>query len=261
MAELQYQLAPDVVLVPVDDGSARLLNLGGSFYALSKSGSEMLGAVLSHGSEQAARDIAGRYGVDAARVATDLGELLAKLRGARLVRMGSSEPWHARLRASCARITAACLFAVTAGQARPRRLLLLARLCILLFGWENTASTWSRIISARTQGGVPPPKASLDALLDKVDADVRKAASALPSMACKERALCAWFILCSRGIPATLVVGIHLYPLAGHCWCEVGSRKLTDFEDRCETYLPVARYTPGAARVTPPGIRPAECVP
>jgi len=49
-------------------------------------------------------------------------------------------------------------------------------------------------------------------------------------------------LLRSAGVPAKLVVGLDLYPLAGHCWCEVGQHAFSDFPDRCESFTPVIRY-------------------
>ena len=80
------------------------------------------------------------------------------------------------------------------------------------------------------------------------DALRQTAAGHLLVMACKERALSCWALLRWAGAPAALVVGLDLFPLTGHCWCEVGSRIVTDFEDRCASYMPVARYSPPAAR-------------
>jgi hypothetical protein len=61
-------------------------------------------------------------------------------------------------------------------------------------------------------------------------------------MACKERALCCWALARAAGLAATLVVGLQLFPLAGHCWCEVGSWTLSDDRARCDLYTPVIRY-------------------
>ncbi len=40
----EYILSSDVIFVPVDDGSAQLLDLDGAFYALTATGAEMLRA-------------------------------------------------------------------------------------------------------------------------------------------------------------------------------------------------------------------------
>ncbi len=242
----RYWLAADVVFVPVDDGSARLLNMSGSFYALSSSGAEMLRGVLDAGVRATVREIVGRYDVDPARVQSDLSDLLRKLRRARLVRTGELSSWTLRLRAGLARLAVGLVFETIPLHTAPTALMVFARMCFALFGWAHTASAWSR---SAGRGAVHGDANDLTERLDRLDATIRNVAARLPSVECKERALCTWFLLGRQGIPATLVVGIDLFPLAGHCWCEVGSRVLTDFEDRCEAYLPVARYELGATHV------------
>src|SRR5262245_25414248 len=86
----RYRLADDVIFVPVDDGSARLLNMGGDFYALSGVGAEMLRGVLDHGIAATVREIADRYDIESTRAQSDLLDLLKKLRRSGLVRSGSA---------------------------------------------------------------------------------------------------------------------------------------------------------------------------
>ena len=72
-------LAGGVVLVVVDDGSSRLMNLGGTFFGLPPVSTDMLLAVLRNGTAQAIVDIATRYGVTEERVRTDLFRFLEDL--------------------------------------------------------------------------------------------------------------------------------------------------------------------------------------
>src|SRR3954447_20086114 len=73
------RLAPDVLLVQAPDGSGRLLDLGGSFYALDPIAVELLWDVARRGRPETVRAAARRYGVPEQRVAADLDELLAVL--------------------------------------------------------------------------------------------------------------------------------------------------------------------------------------
>ena len=118
-------------------------------------------------------------------------------------------------------------------------LLLLARCCFALFGWARTVAAWQTSV---WQPEYPVPTVGSDDIIARIDDTVRQRAAHLPLTDCKERALCCWFLLCSMGIPAVLVVGIQVYPLTGHCWCQVGAHVLTDFSDRCDDYTPVIRY-------------------
>ena len=239
-----YRLAPDVILVSAEDASARLLDLSGSFYALSATGAEMLQGVLGNGVEATIHDIAAQYGLEDSRVRSDLKDLLDKLERSGLVRVSSSSSSFNRPRATIAHTVAALLLRLPLRRS-PTALLIFARMSFACFGWSDTIAAWGRV-AAR---GAFRTAVHTDADLDRVDLVIRDAAARLPFVDCKERSLSAWFLLCCQGIPATLVVGIHWFPLAGHCWCEVGPRKLTDFADRCETYRQVARYGPDLAHV------------
>jgi Transglutaminase-like superfamily len=231
----QYRLAPDVIVVPIEDGTARLLDMGGAFYALSSTGLEMMRGVLVDGVAATARAVADRCDVPPSRVEADLAALLAKLRKSRLVRRGVAPSWAARVGARLARLTARVVLPLAGSS--PAALMTFARISFVLFGWARTVDAWSR--GPRGKPEHAPDSAYLS---DQIDQAIKDAAARLPFLACKERALCAWYLLCRERIAATLVVGIELFPLAGHCWCEVGPRKFTDFADRCEAYLPVARY-------------------
>jgi len=48
-----YRLAPDVILLHVQDGSARLLDLGGIFYTISQTAAQMLDETLKVGTATA----------------------------------------------------------------------------------------------------------------------------------------------------------------------------------------------------------------
>ena len=56
------------------------------------------------------------------------------------------------------------------------------------------------------------------------------------------RALCSWSLARAAGLHAALVVGIDLFPIAAHCWCEVGTQTLGDEREHCNSFTPVARW-------------------
>ncbi len=243
--EPDYTLAPDVILLPAPDGTARLLDLGGQFYALPAVGAELLTDTLERGSAAAVRLTAERYGVEPRRVTDDLDEFLSRLEREGLVRRRLSRREPGRLTTALARVTLtpALVFihrALRGTQSRAAALLALARLSFRLFGWSRTVRVWRRCHPPNTAPLSDAEGAEAAATIDEA---VRRAAARHPiTVECKERSLCCWALARRAGIPAALVVGISLFPLAGHCWCESGGRTLGDDRDRCEAYTPVARY-------------------
>jgi hypothetical protein len=243
-AEAEYVLAPDVVLLLTRDGSGRLLDMGGRFYALPAVGAEMLRATLERGSEAAVRQIAERSGAAPGRVRADLAAWLDQLerqgairrRQARRPRLRPRSTWLALVLIPALRLIHRCL---RSPQARAGALLVLARLSFALLGWARTVEVWRRYFprGKRCRPGEE------EGLAWAVDEAVRRAAAQhVLRMACKERALCCWVLARAEGVEATLVVGMNLFPLAGHCWCEAGARTLSDDRDRCDMYTPIIRY-------------------
>lgn len=243
-----YFLPPDVILLAVDDGSARLLNLAGSFHAVSAIGARMLQETLARGPDAAVTRIAQDYDVGPEQVRGDLADFLRSLEKqgllcspyrrlsrrrdsfglARLVLRPSLRAAHRLLRSP---------------EAKGRALLALARISFALFGWTRTVAVWQDAhahLPARQAG-------ERDAdTIQALDRAVRAAASSHPvAVACKERALCSWSLARAAGLHASVVVGIALSPMAGHCWCEVGQQTLgEDDPERREYfyYRPVARW-------------------
>jgi hypothetical protein len=71
-AKVVHWLQPNVIFLLANDGSGRLLNLNGNFYALSTSGARILKELLERSPEEATDHLAFRYGVDAEQVKLDL---------------------------------------------------------------------------------------------------------------------------------------------------------------------------------------------
>jgi hypothetical protein len=128
-------------------------------------------------------------------------------------------------------------------------LLTLAWLCFRLLGWSATIALWGRL--ARS-GFRPRCHRDRARVLAGVDRALRAAASRHPlNTECKERALVGWWLLARRcGLASDLVVGTQPYPFLAHAWIECGEQTLSDDRDRCESFVPVARY-PLLARALP----------
>jgi hypothetical protein len=233
------------VLVPAPDGGARILDMNGSFHALSPVAVHMLQATLTEGPEAAVRQVARAHGADIRQVEADLDAFLAQLQAVGLLCRGRAR------RRRPGRTLAACLLVLPIlwliahcrplGRLRVSALLALSWLSFHGFGWGPTLAVWRRCFP---QGTPPLSPEQGRPVAQAVDEQVRRAAAGhLLPMACKERALCCWALARSAGLPAALVIGIQFCPLAGHCWCEAGPWTLGDDRDRCEPYQPIVRYT------------------
>ena len=234
----EYALAPDAALIVTEDGSGYILDMGGDVYAVAPIGAAMLRWTLEHGAAAAAMHVATTYGADLARVQADLRRFLADLQS-RGVLAGRER----KVRSSGARIAAATLggfFKLSRStRARAVTALTLARVSFGLFGWTATMSSWK----GRLPAAEAPPPEGLEALAGSIDEAVRSAAARHPmGVDCTERALSCWAMARASGLPATVVVGVELYPLSGHCWCEIGSSIVGDDPQRCRRYAPVFRY-------------------
>ncbi len=235
-----YILSPDVLFISADDGSARLLDLGGQFFSVSEVGAIMLQIVLKRGVEAAVQEVSTRFAANSAQVRRDLIAMLADFEQKGLIRPADSTnraPRRAERRA-LAWIVALPLPLILAAPVSMKvkgfALLALARLSCALGGWTATIRAWT----PRT--GRP---AAFTTTAMEVDRAVRAAASAhVFQVACKERALSCWALARKSGLSAELVVGITFFPVAGHCWCEVGELPISDDVRRISDFRPVARW-------------------
>jgi Transglutaminase-like superfamily len=235
-----YTLAADTVLLLIQDGTARLLDFRGHFYALSETAAVMLDEILRSGPAAAAMRIAAVFDVRVAQARCDVDTLLADLISWGVVREPRSRAPRAVTGGRSARLLAASTNRVLAflGPEPPKvasPLLAAAYASVRLFGWSLTTATWKQSFSVTA---TPSGTAS------EIDTAVRAAAAQhVLSITCKERALACWALLRTAGWPAELVLGVDLYPLASHVWCECEGTILSDYEDRCRRFTPVQRYT------------------
>jgi hypothetical protein len=243
--EPAFFLPPDVIFVTVHDGSARLLDMAGRFHAVPAVGALMLRETLAQGTEEAANRVAQEYGVEPRQVQLDLDVFLRELEEQGLL----CSPRN-RQRGRRPGIGLAGLFlrpalrfihwAFRSRESKARALLGLARISFSLFGWTRTTAAWQE---AHARFPSRQADASQEQTVREVDQAVRAAAANhLFGGECKERGLCCWALARAAGLAAAVVVGIDLFPMAGHCWCEVGPWVLSDDPDRCADYTPVGRW-------------------
>jgi hypothetical protein len=239
-AATDYHLASDVVLVLVGDGTARLLDMSGGFFALPASGAAMVQGTLEQGSARTIEALAQRYQVSRERIEADLDTLLQQLVQMGLLRQGTVRRRKASLLPAL--ILIPCFFLIRCLYFRhvcAALLLTLAKLSVFCFGFARTVAAWRCYLSwgSRHTGAVD------EQTIRAVDQVVRRIAVGHPlPMACKERALACWAAARWAGVAATLVVGLELFPLGGHCWCEAGPYIMSDYDDNCALYTPVLRY-------------------
>jgi hypothetical protein len=237
------RLAQDVIFVH-DGERGCLLDLGGQFYALSALATRMLQLSLSQGRGTAVRSLAVEYGQPEAVVRGDLQAFLGKLQRQHLV-AGTPPGRLAGVADLLAAVLVVPTLALVLGclrspYARATALLTLTRLSFPVFGWSRTVALWDGA-TRRHRSRVPAktPAALARAVVSVV---CRAAARHVLQTECKERALCCWALLRALGLRPDLVVGISLYPVQGHCWCQAGDLILGDHRERCETFTPVRHY-------------------
>jgi hypothetical protein len=238
-------LAPDTIFIGVGDGSGRLLSLDGDFYTLSATGADMLRRLLDRSVEAVVREFTRGYDAAEDQIRNDIFGLLAELRRRDLVKTGAEA---AGTRWTRRRAPSSLLFpllgyvwrmqAVSAGGAW--WLLALARVACRLRGWSSSVACWRQFMEKMQPGQKGVATVGRAAA---IDAAVRLSAARHPmGMGCKERALACWFLMRRADIRADLVLGVNLYPLASHCWCEWRGNVYSDDAERCGRYEEILRY-------------------
>lgn len=243
-----YRLGPDVVVLVVDDGTARIMDLGGDHFAITESAASMLLGTLREGANRTCRSIAATTGAPLERVRADASALLGELDAAGILLCAGETPDDASRRDRLTQATARA--ALRRWLVRDRATAWTASLLIALawattraFGWASTVRWWRdevETVVARgdISGGQPGPS---------VETITEATASALARhplpVACKERALCAYALTRRAGLPARLVLGVSVFPFASHVWCESAGRVVGDrLEDGCDQFAPVLMY-------------------
>lgn len=247
-----YRLAPEALLVMVEDGSARIVDLEGAVAALDATAATMIEAVLRLGEARAVVELAHAFGVPPHRIKTDLQAVLRNLVARGALRSGASDvPRRARqtrrrVASSLSAVAVRWVGADRAWGTQAWHALTVAHLSLRLVGWSFTIGAW---IAPGRAGWNPRGRAARNdnecaGNVRAIDAAVTRAMARYPRpLDCKERALTAFALTRASGLPARIVLGISLFPLALHVWCESDGQVLADqFDGYCDRYTPIRIY-------------------
>lgn len=144
------------MFLSVSDGTARILQLDGNFYAITHIGAEMLTQTMESGSTEAVKQIALRYGASQDQVQGDLQKLLETLDQHGLICRNYVEQSEHRLKKFMANIVLSPLLTVVNRcihrvDSSAWALLVISRLSFRLFGWRNTLEVWQRCFPVTTR--------------------------------------------------------------------------------------------------------------
>lgn len=240
-----YRLAPHVIFLRIQDGSARLLDLGGNFYAISQTGAQMLYETLTMGTATVATRIATEYHAELSLVQNDLQAFLRDLEHKRIILHNNrSGGTFQNKNIFSFLVLMLLLYCISVFPTKLERkawaLMTLASVSIHIFGWPKTIAAWHYYLQNHAPSSTTT---ELEQSVKDIDEVVRRvAARHFFPVECKERALSCWWLLYSAGFSAKLVLGVNLFPLACHCWCETGQFVLSDDQDRREQFTPVLSY-------------------
>ena len=221
-----------MLLVRAPDGSGRLLDLAGSFYAVDPIAADMLADLSRAGRTETVRAAARRYRIPEQQIAADLDALLADLPpGIGTEVTARRQGWVDRLVVALLSL----LRRVDHPALRTWTLLAAARVCFATAGWPRTLRWWTSLPTR----GVPAGPAAAE-----IDRRVRRQATgSVLGHTCKERAVVCLAEARTAGLPAAVVLGLSFYPLATHSWCVVDDDVvLGDLPDLCVAFQPVALH-------------------
>src|SRR5271166_4017488 len=145
-----YRLAKNVVLLMVKDGTARLLDLEGGFYATTVTGARILEAVLQQGADLACQTLAAEFRIDARKLKADMDLFLLALQRKRLLVAPHSKRLQRRSPTKlCSWLMVPILYIANRAlrkspEKRAGTLLTVAYAATRLFGWTNTVGIWKR---------------------------------------------------------------------------------------------------------------------
>jgi hypothetical protein len=241
----RYRLGPDVLVLVIDDGTGRVMDLGGAHFAITESATSILLGTLRDGADRACRSMAATTGAPLERVRVDAGALLGELDDARILLYGGQTPDAASRRDRLTESTARAALRRWLGRGRGTestawRLIALAWATTHALGWASTVRWWRDEVEAAVARHDGQQGPGVDAITAATASVVAR--HPLP-VACKERALCAYTLTRQAGLPARLVLGASVFPFASHVWCESEGRVVGDrLEDGCDQFDPVLTY-------------------
>lgn len=243
--QVDYLLVPNAILLLLQDGTARLLNLDGEFYAISATGALILKETLKGGSTTAVNRLVAEYELDTTQALNDVLVFLQGLENKGVIyHPKDSSPQVKGIGFDLSLLTLPLLWLISSLpaslQIRTWLALALAYLSIRLFGLPGTIKAWQ---TPKRQASLIADNQEMTFLMKSVDLAVSEATAChLLKVECKERALCSWWLARFAGIPAQIKLGVYLFPFATHCWCEVSSEVIGDDKERCEHFTSVLTY-------------------
>jgi Transglutaminase-like superfamily len=218
--------------VRAPDGSGRLLDLAGSFYALDPIAVELLFDLARRGRTETVRAAAQRCRVSEQQIAADLDALLTELPPG----IGTEEAARRGGRVDPLVVAALSLLRrVGHPPLRTWALLAAARVCFAAAGWSRTLRWWTSLPTWGRPGG---------SSAGEIDRRVRRQATgSVLGHTCKERAVVCLAEARRAGLSAAVVLGLSFYPLATHSWCVLDSGViLGDYPDLCAAFQPVVLH-------------------
>lgn len=241
-----YALADGVAWLKAEDGSSRLFDLERSSFGLNESATRMLDGILNGTIHGTVQDLANEFHVDRATLSADLAELVKRLESSGLVvrsgcdRNKDGNLLHRLLGATCHLIVSRIVARSSRIRTEASLALSVLRVAVRVLSVSQLAAVLDRSLPA---GDQPLDGGAAARVVDEVEATIMSSVHRLPlETACKERALCCWFMLRRRRVPAELLVGVTLNPVSGHSWCQYGDRIVGDTIDRCCDFTVIWRH-------------------
>ena len=240
-----YALAEDVVWLTAEDGSSRLFEMNNFSYGLNETATRMLTGVTKGSLDDAVEMLADEFQIERAMIRADITLLVDQLLNSKLITANRratntgntishyliSGIYYSIFRWIISKFKNAKTEAFTT--------LTAVRICLQHAGLSETVAILERCLPACAR---TIDRRTADHALDEVESSVEASVHGHAlEMACKERALCCWFMLRRRGIPAQVVVGVTLSPVFGHSWCQSGTRIVADTMERCGDFTPIWR--------------------
>ena len=273
-----YALGSQVIALQLQDGTARLLDLDSKFHVVSKTGCLILFETLKSGHQNAIDRLISDYAIDRSLAEMDVENFLDRLEQEKLiyrtttaVSAQSQKQWNLRsilkfvllLLLRCIGLLPGSIPVVL--EIKIWALLTLAYISVRLWNWSKTVEFWRAQLSSSSlrieqnnfeanninQNNVNQNKtdqnsgnpSSIAEYIHTVNQRIRSITAYHPlHIACKERSLCGWWLMRSVGIPAKLHLGVNLFPLSSHAWCDVGGEIVADDPERCTAFTPVYCY-------------------
>jgi hypothetical protein len=240
-----YALADSVAWLKADDGSSRLFDLERSSFGLNESATRMLDGILNGTIHGTIENLAKEFQVDQAMLGADLADLVERLESSGLivrrggVRTRTRNLLHRLVGSACHVIFSRIVSGSSSARAEASRTLFVLRIAVKFLSVSELAAVLERSLPA----GEPVDRDTAERVVDEVESSIMSSVHGLLlETACKERALCCWFMLRRRRVPAELVIGVTLTPVSGHSWCQYGPRIVGDLIDRCCDFTVIWRH-------------------